>query len=185
MIYAGLDIETTGLDHTQGHRLIQVAIAYGVTNICVDVLPVGNMAIDVEALAVNRFTLERIGLALRQEIVDNLILEQVACLGLRPGDLTAVGWNVGSFDLPFVKKELPKTAALFSHRVIDLTGIAQLAAEHNRTDRETVKRAWHQRAAEIMGGEPNWHNAGWDARAALTVWDWLRTSQKALVEWTL
>jgi|SRR6266853_40786 len=172
MIYCGLDIETTGLDLNKDHRLIQLALVYGPATWVYDVLPIGVMTIDPRAMEVNKFTLSRIEGGVPNDELDH-DLSKYLLNEFKPESLTAVGWNIGSFDLPFLKKELPKTSTLFSHRVVDLSGICILAAERKSLNWRNLKEVWHKAAEEAMNEKAQWHDALWDARAALKVWELL------------
>lgn len=174
MKFVGVDIETTGLELEKGNRLIQLGMdlgSYGWINH--DVLPDGDINISAEALAVNKFTLARIGAGMPRREVDQIVAEDLA-RHFKRGELHAVGWNVGSFDLHFMKKELPEVAAFFSHRVVDLTPLAMLSARMHNRDYRLVKADWQALAEAKLGGTPKWHDARWDACAALTVWEGLK-----------
>lgn len=175
MNFVGLDIETTGLDMWKKHRLIQIGIAFHRQNvICHDVQPWGIVKFDPEAMKVNGFTEERVAAAEFQMVIDNSIYNELMNMGHSPNaQLTPVGWNVGPFDLPFVKAELPRTAKFFSHRVVDLSSIAMFLAGGS-DDWRKRKDEGHKTIEEILG-EVKWHDAGYDALAALIQWDtWIR-----------
>lgn len=164
MTLVGLDIETTGLDRRQHHRLIQIGIAHGVFDVMThDVKPIGTVVCDPVAMAINKFTPERIDVGWPDDEVDHLLSERLRDRGHAPASLTAVGWNVGSFDLHFLREDLPQTAAFFSHRVIDLTGI--FIAHYGERWREEKDRS-HREVADLLG-VAKWHDAGFDAVAAL------------------
>lgn len=188
MNFVGLDIETTGLDYAKGHRLIQVGIAQDVSRdpssadgrlvITRDVRPFGRVVFDEEAMTVNGFTPERIARAPRQFEVEKEIVEKFEAAGFGPGEVTAVGWNVGAFDLHFLYLEMPTLAKFFSHRVLDLTGIAILLAEIQGKSREEIKREIQGAVAARLAGrgiDAEWHDAGYDARAALEAFALLRS----------
>lgn len=107
MNLTGLDIETTGTDINKNHRLIQIGIVLpDGEKISYDVQPVGNMLIDADAMAVNGFDIKRMGAAEKTHVVDDQIAANLRSK-YKAGDLTPVGWNVGGFDMCFIKKELP------------------------------------------------------------------------------
>jgi DNA polymerase III epsilon subunit-like protein len=172
MNFIGLDIETTGLEIEQFHRLIQIGVAFNRHTVRVyDVKPKGFINYQAEAMAVNRFTVERIEKAAYQDRIDEVL--EAACIHREyaTGSLTAVGWNVGGFDMTFVKRELPRTARFFSHRVVDLSGICMLIGGEKWRE---LKAAEHELIAKELGHQ-NWHDAGYDALAALMQWQrWQR-----------
>jgi DNA polymerase III epsilon subunit-like protein len=186
MNLVGLDIETTGTNYNAGHRLIQIGIAFkDGTKLKEDVQPVGKLTIDPEALDVNGFTLQRIAKARRSDEVDRRLSEQLADLGWTEGSLTPVGWNVGDFDLGFIRHELPLTAEFFSYRVVDLTGIAILHELRTGQNFRKLKARLAEEAVEILGRDER-HDALYDAEAALLVlnslvrFDWVIENSKTV-----
>lgn len=178
MTFVGLDIETTGLSRAQNHRLIQIGWALADDDFSgSDVYPEGSLNIDAESMAINGFTLERIAAAALGSSVDRNIANQQ--LNFHGGELAvAVGWNVGSFDLPFIRADLPLTAAQFSHRCVDLTGICIMDAHRRGIENyRDLKQDWQNAAEKALGGNGKWHDAIWDARAALKVWELLRKGE--------
>lgn len=92
----------------------------------------------------------------------------------RESRLIPVGWNVGSFDMQFINKYLPRLASMFGHRAMDLNSILfDLALQKGWGDEEmstfktTLKyHAERQLAASGAYGNAAWHDAGYDAVAA-------------------
>ena len=169
MIFAGLDIETTGTDPNKNHRLIQIGIAFDLTSgrkIVYDVLPLGDIMIQAEAMGINHFTLARIGAAKPQNEVDNLIADELTSVGYKHNEITPVGWNVGGFDIPFIKKELPLTAQFFSYRTLDLTGCAMMNELRTGVPYRDLKVQFHNVITGILGRDER-HDALYDAEAAL------------------
>jgi DNA polymerase III epsilon subunit-like protein len=167
MIFAGLDIETTGTDPNKNHRLIQIGIVFsGGSKIAYDVRPIGSVNIDAEAMFINHFTLERIVAATPQTEVDNRIAFQLTSEGYKENSITPVGWNVGGFDMGFVKKELPKTAAFFSYRTLDLTSLAIMHELRSGKSYRDLKVEFAADIAQKLGRDER-HDALYDAEAAL------------------
>ena len=168
--YVGLDIETTGLEPSENHRLIQFGIYFqrdGDTLVR-DILPMGTMVLDPEAMKVNGFSLARIQAGSPNDEADEEIVQWLEAKGIEPDSLTAVGFNVGWFDQHgFIKKELPKTAKFFGRRSVDLTGITYLFSEIESKPREQVKNEIRDTVAKRLVGKAMWHDAGYDARAAI------------------
>lgn len=167
MKLAGLDIETTGTDPYQNHRLIQIGIVlpngYKTSH---DVQPTGSVNIDEEAMKINGFTLKRLAEAMPTWSVDHTLSSELDNEGYKPGELTPVGFNVGGFDMVFVKKELPKTAKFFSYRTLDLTGVAMMLELRTGKSYRELKEEFHKKIAEKLGRDER-HDALYDAEAAL------------------
>jgi hypothetical protein len=91
-------------------------------------------------------------------------------------DLHAVGWNVGSFDLPFVREYLPSLGDRFSYRSVDLNSILYSMADTDDEYKELKgkAKARAELALRAAGVEPAWHDAGYDAAAALMAFKYLR-----------
>lgn len=168
MQLVGLDIETTGVDINRYHRLIQIGIAFSdpANDLVRDVRPVGDMMIQQDALNVNHFTLDRIGQAQPQHVVDDQLGAELARRGYKRGELTPVGWNVGGFDITFIKKELPRVASFFSYRTLDLTGVAMMHELRTGKGYRDTKDEFHKRIVERLGRDER-HDALYDAQAAL------------------
>lgn len=195
IIYVGLDIETTGLDPRR-HSLCQVGAAiapddyYGS-----DAQPdFHTPLVDPKALEVNGFTHERLQDA---PVYSDVDVELVSWLHEAAEDLcrdgkpefVAVGWNVGSFDMAFIREALPMTHRMFSYRVVDLSSLAFLygAAAAFRLDnheqdhfykeyRKRVKRAANEdqdkySLNEFYYGPRKEHDAVSDAVAAVVEWN--------------
>lgn len=131
----GFDIETTGLDPDR-HGIISMGL-YEYTSLQYWTMNPGDVEYDPKALEVNGWTEEQARqnpnysdeaialnvynqfLASPDEMVDaySHIPEE------KKGKLHAVGFNVGSFDLVFLKKYYPKTAGLFHYRSLDINSL--------------------------------------------------------------
>lgn len=135
-----------------------------------------------EAMEVNKFTADRIQAGPRPGLVDS---NACAWLNKRLGfredstarrDLHAVGWNVGAFDMPFVREYLPMLGSRFSYRSVDLNSIVYSMADTEDEYKEIKGKA--KSGAEVLlrnhGIEPNHHDAGYDAMLALMAFKLLR-----------
>lgn len=96
-----------------------------------------------------------------------------------------VGFNVGAFDMPFVKKLLPKTFSLFSRRTVDLNALC-FALDGKVDNGMPVKfDTWKKRAklyAIDKIGYENQHDAGWDAMMHLYSFEYLRNVMNGVVD---
>ena len=96
--------------------------------------------------------------------------------------LVTVGWNVGAFDLPFVRQALPKTFTLLSRRSADLNAICFAlggavtigGSRPGWTGFRRMSKRHAEQALTKLGIEPAWHDAGYDALAGLLSFLWLR-----------
>lgn len=173
MILAGLDIETTGLDPYKHHRIIQIGVAINREDAkfryTCDIFPEGQMVIDPDAMKINGFTTSRIYHAASTTEVDE---DLATLLGghYKPGELTPVGWNVGGFDMGFIKKEMPETAQYFAYRTLDLTGVAMMHELRTGKPYRDLKVEMAAKIAEILGRDQR-HDALYDAEAALVAVD--------------
>lgn len=84
-----------------------------------------------------------------------------------------VGWNVGSFDLPFVRRELPILGSLMHYRTIDLNAVCFTAERVLATDYRELKDEAKEYAEDKIVGAADWHDAGYDALASLKAWEYL------------
>ena len=185
----GLDIETTG-SQLDSSRTLQVAIALGSKVYCRDV---GNYhpkflwphddggpdwtrsywRVDPDALKVNHWTKERYEAAQDHSEVDLILSDRLQHdEGFSPKSLIAVGWNVAGFDMPFVRRDLPRIASFFHYRTIDLNACVFMLTGGGRPYDE-LKARLKELAATALG-RSDWHDAGFDAAAALTVFKILR-----------
>lgn len=179
MLLAGLDIETTGLDMKQGHRLIQIGISVldtetGKTNdYYSDVRPVGKIMYSDHALKVNGFTKRRIKKARSQDSVDAILWGQMLADGYKLDSLIPVGFNVIMFDMPFIRKELPLVATLFTYpteqrstRAIDLMSLGLFYEFKTGTPYDSLKKDVREYVEKVFGYEKH-HDALYDAKAAI------------------
>lgn len=166
-MFAGVDIETTGTDPDKGHRLIQIGFAFedGFEHV-EDVRPVGEMTVDPEALNINKFTLTRIDQGWPTNYTDVYLHSLLHKRGYSYNSLIPVGYNVGGFDMVFVKKELPHTAKFFTCRCVDLTAFSFLESVRSNLTREESKERMHKITVNKLGVD-NRHDALFDAKAAL------------------
>ena len=99
--------------------------------------------------------------------------------GIRP--FVPVGWNVGGFDMPFVRKFLPVSCELISRRSLDLNALcfafedARVTYHGERLSFSKWKELAHYYAGLVLPGE-NWHDALFDAQAALEAYNFLTGS---------
>lgn len=178
----GLDGEMSDSDLDKGAVLIQIGVCddYGNTFESLIGHEPGWYQTE-QASAVHRIPDEDIISAERADQVDRRLyrwlqdrLEDARArgehTGLRP--FVPVGWNVGGFDMPFVREFLPESSALISRRSLDLNALCFSFEDARVTylgERCSFHR-WKHLANDYAGaflGEDGWHDALFDARAAL------------------
>ena len=92
------------------------------------------------------------------------------------GNRIVVGWNVASFDMPFVREFLPAVSNSLSYRSVDLNAVSFTVADALGLSWGNLKRRskeYAQLRLERDWDEPKWHDAGFDAQAALYSKDYL------------
>lgn len=188
--YIGLDLETSGSTH-EHHVPIQIGIA--MPNEAVFRSDIGGWVFydeddhtqtadahsilpwwSSEAYGIHNITKARLTLAPDKYDVDTMAAKFIgdhskAWLGNR----IMVGWNVGSFDAPFVRQHLPKTANSLSYRSLDLNAASFTTAEALGLSWSTLKTRSKDYAADQLGSG-GWHDAGFDAQAALLSLDYIK-----------
>lgn len=180
--YVGIDGEMSGNDIDAGHELIQIGLAKynddgGMDHIGYLINP-GDMVWSMEAQEVHQFTQEDIrGYGLQPENVDRWVSNWANPSDQRR-DFIMVGFNVGSFDRPFIKRTLPITYGKFSRRSVDLNSVIFALSDTN-TQFERIKGKSKDYAFEKMEGMFNdfknrQHDAEYDAVMSLYCFEYLR-----------
>lgn len=97
------------------------------------------------------------------------------------GNRHVVGWNVASFDMPFVRQHLGALSRVLSYRSVDLNAVCFTLTEAHGISYKGLKRRSKEYAAEQLRetypGEM-WHDAGYDSAAALHSWDYMKERVK-------
>lgn len=169
----GLDLETTGSDIDAGAVPIQLGVAYGdeYASWYVNPRQCDNKYVwsdEAEKVhGISRDDAEKNGehpLVVSARAVVWLA-ERDVLRGARM-DRWPLGWNVGSFDMPFVRRYMPPLADWFSYRSMDLNAVCEFATVAHGEQFSTLKKKAKQ-AAELADARAAWHDAGFDALAAL------------------
>lgn len=199
--FFGVDGEMSAADLSGGGRLIQVGVvahtdAAGVleadgSDVFTSVIrPAGEFAWDEEAAAVHGLTVDDVLDAPAAAEVDAALHAWLVARGASPtgaGSVIAVGFNVGSFDLPHLAAVLPRSAALFSRRSVDLNALcftldgatyAGSVPSWTGWKRMAKRYAEAEIAALSSSAEPNAHDAGYDAQLHLFCWRFLRAASQ-------
>lgn len=177
-IYFGLDTETTG-SHPDS-EIIQIGLYihnYGLY--CSDVGHRGNFHWEPKAFEVNNFTFDRIyagpPVFAVDEQLETFMLNASKTLQVPLSNFLPVGFNVGSFDIPLVRRTFPRFSTLLGYRSLDLNAV--LAAQYlNKPDFDKAKATAKQYADELtstfVAGKA--HDALYDAAQAIFVLKYLQ-----------
>lgn len=180
MTFVGLDIEGTRGD-IHG-RVIQLGVAYSLTH--VDMTPIRWPRAELEhhgqwqteAEAVHGIPKEMCYL---QSVVDKADVHALDrwfegvfrdVYHYEERQLIAVGFNVGGYDLPILRRDMPKMAKFFHYRTLDINSVLFMDAKRQHKDFKEHKDlviAEAVRRLEAMAYPSHRHNAGYDARMAL------------------
>lgn len=172
--FAGLDIESTS-SNTETGGLIQIGVYFTPgLKFSSDVRPLQPYEVSKEAMKVNGFTMNRIQRAESAEAVDHNLRDFLDALAVGDKRLVAIGWNVGSFDLPFVRRFLPLTFKKLSYRTVDLNAVCFTLDPIKWERHKKAAKAYAKDQLTDEGWQENWHDASYDAAAAYHAWHFLR-----------
>jgi len=189
----GLDFETSGTSHER-HVPIQLGIAAPDGSLYSSLIggwawademdlgypvPGENCWLwDLRAYEVHGIDRERLETAPDTAQVAASALDFVE--GYRPevwhGQRKLVGWNVASFDVPFLRKHFSGLARKLSYQSVDLNAVCFAISRAHGISFTEVKARSKEYAAEQMADlfpDEMWHDAGYDALAALHSFDYL------------
>jgi DNA polymerase III epsilon subunit-like protein len=185
--YIGLDFETSGTDPWGDAVPIQIGIATWASSsdrpfdthfeALIGKWVWGVDATwDEESFAIHGITQDELAKARFVWQVDILAAASLieAGLGSRMWNVM-VGWNVAGFDRQFITRWMPNLNRLFSYRTVDLNALVFARAGTDEQAYKKLKEASKVYAAERMGGITDWHDALYDAQAALHSFEFLRT----------
>jgi DNA polymerase III epsilon subunit-like protein len=180
--YIGIDGEMSGTDIDAGHELIQIGLAKYVDGKMTStgyLINPGPMLWSKQAEEVHQFSQEDIILyGLTPSFVDREVSAWANPTNQKR-DFVMVGFNVGSFDRPFIKRTLPITYGKFSRRSVDLNSVIFSMSDSN-SDFESIKSDAKSYAFEKMDGmfsdfKNRQHDAEYDAVMSLYCFEYLRS----------
>ena len=173
----------SGNDIDVGHKLIQIGLAKynesgGMDHVGYLLNP-GEMTWSMEAQEVHQFTREYVEEFGILPTTADPITAKWANPGNQRRDFVMVGFNVGSFDRPFIKQTLPITYGKFSRRSVDINSLIFAMSDTNE-DFERIKADAKNYAFAKMEGMFNdfknrQHDAEYDAVMSLYCFEYLRT----------
>jgi len=180
--FLGADIETSGSDFVDRIKTIQIGVYDLVTG---DLFrsdigwPDGSFDMVPEAMAVTGFTQERILGAPSAASVDNRLLQWLDEHNVKVKRGITIGFNVGIFDMPFIRRDLPLSAERLSYRCIDLNAVCFALADSMNVSWMSVKEKAKKAARRQMtyDGSPfnhlQPHDGGYDAGEAAFAYKFL------------
>lgn len=179
--FVGADGEMTGgtktLDFFKEFALIQVGVALTLDNVFVSDVGHDEWKQTDEAMEVNKFTAERIRAAPRPLEVDRALVkwlfEKISVPPNTRLKLIPVGWNVGSWDVPFFRYWLPEFGRLLWYRMVDLNSVVFTAEKVTGRSYDKIKDSAKRYAVRELKRPKNFHDAGYDAAASLAAWEYL------------
>jgi hypothetical protein len=199
LLYVGCDLETSGTEVDQGHVPIQIGISLGVKpdeNFCSKIAWYPEEMVwsdrSAEVHKIPREQVTQVGYKywyLDRAHVDFLIIEWLRGIypsGIKQGNhfVIPIGWNVGQFDLPFIKRYLPLFNSYISRRTIDLNAVVYTMdgqIEHGGS--YPTYKGWKKMSKDYAAAilekcnfQTTWHDAGYDAAAGLLSWEFLRAA---------
>jgi DNA polymerase III epsilon subunit-like protein len=179
--YIGIDGEMSGTEIESGHKLIQIGMAKYVDERVVSIgvmLNPGAMQWSDQAEEVHQFSRDYIEKMGEDPAMVDQMLAEWANPTKHRRDYVMVGFNVGSFDKPFIKQQLPITYGKFSRRCVDLNSIIFSMSDTN-TEFERIKERAKDYAFKKMDGmfegfSNRQHDAEYDAVMSLYCFEYLR-----------
>lgn len=172
----GLDIETSTNDPNTG-EILQLGIAYQKDGVIID--HEYNLKYEKSYWNVNNWSLEseRVHKIRKKELESNTFdykLLEIEIINLfnnifsKETVLHPVGFNLGGFDLVFIKNKMPKVAERISHRVIDLNSLFITMNLEYKSEELFIKNK-KEKIEKVLNNIDNnkLHNASFDAKLAL------------------
>lgn len=189
-LYVGLDGEMSGNEILTGSKLIQIGFAIGkphrsgVITFNQNINP-GEMEWQQRASEVHGITREQIVTFDDPFTADDkcykFLVDNGADTKSRAKTIP-IGFNVGAFDMPFVKQLLPKTSSLFSRQTVDLNAVCFALGESINWEgkpagmkmMKMLSKAYADEiVSKIEGDDWHAHNAAYDAAQAYYCFEYL------------
>jgi DNA polymerase III epsilon subunit-like protein len=180
--YIGLDGEMSGVDINNGHKLIQIGLAKIVDGEMIStsaLLNPGKMSWSEEAEKVHLFSRSKIEKeGLDPKSVDHQLADWVSVKPDRQRTI-AVGFNVGSFDMPFLSQSLPVLKSRLSRRSVDLNSIlfamSSTDGQFQKIKKGSKDYAKNKMESMFEGFKNREHDAEYDAVMSLYCFEYLRS----------
>lgn len=179
VFFVGLDGEMTNAHHDRG-ELCQIGIASPDGDIFISDIRCTLRGADPEAMVVHGIDPGWLseGAPEARVVDDNAAYWLTKKLN---GKVSAipVGWGVSYFDMPFVRRTLPGLSNKLSRRSVELGAVCYSIAATFGLNPDNVKRRAKKYAESRVTSPSTWHNAGFDAQAALYSWEYMQLVMKA------
>ncbi len=182
LIFIGLDGEMTGSDVRQ-HELIQIGVAFSSEDVFCSSIGWDEFCFCPESLNAISINEESIRKAPRAGDVDAALVTWLQRHNIEEHSLIPVGWEVATFDKPFVYKTLPKFSRYLHHHSVDLNAVVYTLGDvMPYLGQRPNSAAWKKMAKSVAevtiraekARLPKSHDAGEDAIMALAAWRWIR-----------
>lgn len=178
MLFVGVDGEMSHNDVDDGGALIQLGVSVRVdgelSGFDTVMKPDFDYMWDETAASVHGYSKTQVdSWDVGYAEADITLHDWLLSVGCRPNkrvDTVGVGFSVGSFDMPFVRKFLPETFKLFSRRFLDLNSLIYLLSTKTGASFNNVKENIMGEVVERVGYDGS-HDAGWDAKMHLLFWE--------------
>lgn len=178
MKFVGVDLETSGTDH---ETTVPIQFGYAEYGGVPKSWYIGGWdwnewEWNETAASVHNIPKNVLQIAPTASTVDPVIAHYLARRIPEGQSYCMIGWNVAGFDRPFIEKHLPLTFAQFSYRTIDLNAICFALAIPKERSYDRIKKESKDYALVRIGdvAEESWHDAGFDALAAVYSYEYLR-----------
>ncbi len=142
----------TGTDGSAVHQLIQIGVATAPDEVFVSDIGYEDWNENPESMAVHGLSADRIRAAPRADAVDA---------------------DIAAFDLPYVRSYLPRFTSHLGRRSVDLNAVCFTFARTAGSRWKSLKKR-SKRFAEEQLDSAQWHDAGYDAVAALLCWEYFK-----------
>lgn len=178
-VFVGLDCEMTGTN-IDLHELCQVGAASTEGEVFTSDIRCRLDRVNPDSMAVHGIDPGwlREGAPAKHLVDEQLAYWLVQTLNTRR-KVIPVGWGVSYFDMPWVRKYLPRSAEYFSRRSVELGTVCYTIGATFGMSPDTLKRKAKRYAENKNTDIHTWHNAGYDALASLLAWEYLMKVMKA------
>jgi DNA polymerase III epsilon subunit-like protein len=182
-VVVGLDGEMSGTRPAR-HRLIQIGVCAAPGDVFASSIGWDDLPYEPEALRALGLSVDEAAAGPPAGEVDERLFQWLRERGVQPRSLVATGWRVSTFDIPFVVRALPKVTGLLSHHTVELNALCYTYAGAVPYRGGVLPFDDWKRLARVAAetylvrstGKPAaWHDAGFDAEAAMLQFMWLRS----------